>query len=254
MSVKNHIRMNHVEKIEYLYVSLGDLVEAELFASGVKRMRTVIGRVVLIENRHALVNLDHAPMRLAPVLTVVTASGKEEFFCNSLVTEVFERGRGIYRPRNVFRQGIEINPRLITCLNTNEKGILCGPLCELAARFLAQISIPLERPIDEKKLRKLFLKHKRPGCVKICHGHIYYVKKKAFGKWVKRNALSILMTVSQLRAAETRIDQAMRHYELELQEQVDDDELMDNEPVDVSLHEEEDQWEDEEMHMFAQEG
>lgn len=176
------------------------MVEAKFWHTG----EEVTGKVVWVEKRYGLIN--DGTLQPAPLLTIVTKEGEEKVFDNSFVTAVIEKAKG-FRHTNIFQEFLKEDPGLSKRLSVaSQKGVLCGTLQSLTIPFLAQMYISLERPIDDKKLAELFGKQK-PGLVKYDFG-IYWVNKKAFGKWVRRNALRICATVVQLRTEETRSNKA----------------------------------------------
>ena len=108
--------------------------------------------------------------------------------------------------RNIFREQLERNPGLWKKVAAkNQRSIICGPLEELAALFLARSLLQLKRPIDLPKLTRLF-EANGTGLVKEEEGY-YWVRRKPFAKWVERNATAICKTVAQMRAERTRINQ-----------------------------------------------
>lgn len=111
--------------------------------------------------------------------------------------------------RNIFQEQLKRDPGLWKAVATNQRSIICGPIGELAALFLARSLLQLERPVDLPKLTKLFETH-GTGLVKKEEGY-YWVRKKPFAKWVERNATTICETVAQMRAERTRTN---RDYEV----------------------------------------
>ena len=197
-----------IQKSDHIRVGVGDLIEAEILTRSSEASK-IVGKVVGVEKRYGLRN--DGTIQPAPLLKVITEAGKEEQFDNGYVIAVLERNNRTPKPKNIFRETLERDPWLRESLRVKEndvvkKGVLCGTLHYLVVPFLAKMNIPLERPLDEVKLRLLFLKQK-PGLVSEIYHGICYVNKKAFGKWVQKNALQICMTVSEMRIRETAENQ-----------------------------------------------
>lgn len=95
--------------------------------------------------------------------------------------------------KNIYR-GHDI--KYARSLLTNKKGIVCGPLEELTARFLARVPYEITRHIDCRKLQKEFL-NQLPGFIEEGVGGIFYVRKKVFKKWVLHNVFRILENTSE---------------------------------------------------------
>lgn len=120
---------------------------------------------------------------------------------------------------NIFREQLKRNPGLWKAVATNQRSIIGGPIEELAALFLAQSFFQLKRPIDLPKLTKLF-EANGTGLVKKEEGY-YWVRRKPFAQWVRRNATAICKTVAQMRAEQTHINQK---YETEYRQFIEEDE------------------------------
>ncbi len=105
--------------------------------------------------------------------------------------------------RNIFQKQLERNPNLWKAVATKQRSIICGPLEELAALFLARSLLQLKRPIDLPRLTKLF-EANGTGLLKKEEGY-YRVRRKPFAQWVRRNVTAICKTVAQMRAEQTRI-------------------------------------------------
>jgi len=86
-------------------------------------------------------------------------------------------------------------------LLTDKKGVICGPLEELAVRFLSRIPLEIKHRIDRSKLQKEYL-NQRMGFVREEKG-IYYVNKKTFKKWILRNVYKILHTKTSIKQSQS---------------------------------------------------
>jgi len=208
---------NQVGKSSFIRVGVGDLIEVCF-----KPLSTIkdidCAKVIRVQRRYGLV--DQGTRHLSPLVTVIDLNTKgERTFDNEYVVRVIERVKKTPAPRNIFTEGVEEDSgfafRLSVC---SKKGVLCGPLHELAILFLSKINYPpLERGIDQLKLKKLFEKQ-MPGFLGFEQG-CYTINKKAFGKWIRKNALKVCLTVAQIRVRDTRFE---RDYEDQYWKDVED--------------------------------
>ncbi len=104
--------------------------------------------------------------------------------------------------KNIYK-GLDI--KYARSLLTDKKGIICGPLEELTVRFLARVPYEIIRYIDCKKLQKKY-SNQRAGFVKEGVAGIYYVRKKAFKKWVLHNIFRILEDKNEYNKISTEYD------------------------------------------------
>lgn len=242
----NYVPKSEVFKKDYPLFGLGDIVHVVVnpFSEGSSLAPSAdcIGQVIEINNEQSH-GLTSEFKKQPPLITILLADGTEKTFCAGWITEV-EKAKveiGIQKPKNIFAEGLERDPQLQRRCSVHgeqsqlKKGVLCGPLTELATLVLARMNTSLERYIDREKLYALYKKHGRPGMIGEIHRGILRVNKKAFSKWIKRNALAICYTVAQLRAMQTLItieseESAMRD--------LDNDEhhsLFGNSPVEETL-------------------
>jgi hypothetical protein len=193
-------RRSMQHRSDYIHVNVGDVIGAYFDICGGGGL---VGRVIDVKKRYALIN--HGTTRQNPLVTVVIANGDIEHFDNSFVAVVFKRAEKRQNPRNIFRDSFGGPEMWNEVRILGRKSVIRGTLMELAVLFLAQMNISLEREIDTKKLKVLFDKQK-PGVV-YYNGGFYWVNKKAFGRWVKKNATKICKNTKQLQAASTRGEQ-----------------------------------------------
>jgi len=120
---------------------------------------------------------------------------------NSFVVKLMERATKAYGyPRNSCRK-CNIGPRE---LRTERKAILAGPLHVLATAFMARLPFDLPHELDHEKLRNLYLRD-GIGLVK-CNGHTYWVRRKQFSRWIRKNAHRICVTTAEKIRRETAWD------------------------------------------------
>lgn len=145
-------------------------------------------------------------------------TGEEEFFSVHFVTQILEiPRRSVCRPpRNIFRE-----QPLGFMVVTDQRGVTSGSLGVLAGAFLAESPLELDRPIDNSRLRTLYRKDGSPGFLGLepwgGSEHIR-VHKRAFRKWVLRNATAVLMTA---RAYDAEIDARNAEWEKQYWADVD---------------------------------
>lgn len=179
----------------YLFVKKGDLVKVVSIFND-----EVVGRVIDVRKRFGLQN--QGTTSVNPLITLLLEGGEEHLFDNSWVVEVLEKSGKSFSLKNIFADsGCVSQTRKF--VQTSKKGILCGHLGMLATVFLAEMNICLEREIDLRKLQKLFEKQGQPGCVDSPHPGLFSVRKKSFGKWIRRNAERICLTVKAMNRQET---------------------------------------------------
>lgn len=184
----------------YIPVGRGDIVSIEI--PGVDGMKKMTCRVSKVELRYGLIN--NGTSKRSPLLTVNDIDSDEERHCdNSYVTEVIKHG-GIYPPENYFREHPDSG--LARMLKTDKKSILCGTLTLLAEFILSKLNIALSHPFDPIKLNFLYAKNGL-GCVKRDRA-IFWVRRKYFEKWIRKNVYRILMTSAQLNKEETDANNA----------------------------------------------
>jgi hypothetical protein len=268
---KNYAPKSEVFKRDYPLFGLGDIVHAVMhphFHSDGSPLFEHIGRVIEISYEQSY-GLTSELKKQPPLVTILLADRTEQTFCASLITEV-EKAKVVIgiigKPKNIFAEGLKRDPQLQQRCSVSTthrilskgtvykvticKGVLCGPLTELATLVLARMNTSLERYIDREKLYSLYKKQGMPGMVEEIHRGIYTVNKKAFKKWIKRNALAICYTVAQMRAMQTTIaidseESAMRDLDNEaehnrlfghpsIEEALDDLEDLSNDRGDIS--------------------
>tara|TARA_Y100000310_G_scaffold340632_1_gene437133 strand:- start:1015 stop:1686 length:672 start_codon:yes stop_codon:yes gene_type:complete len=178
-----------------LRVGKGDVVEVYIDYA----QKRFIGKITSVTQRFGLINGGtYSP---GPFIRLLTLEGEEEFCDVSLVVRVLERGLPGQRPENIYAEDVQPQERWVYSVR-GRKSVLGGPLSSLAALFLAEMHICLERPIDSEKLHELYHSQGMPGCIRR-DGLSYCVRAKTFSKWVKTNAERILMTVAQTIKFET---------------------------------------------------
>ncbi|MGV8152024.1 MAG: hypothetical protein ACP5OG_03010 [Candidatus Nanoarchaeia archaeon] len=189
----------------YPHFSLGDVVRVIVDPytkdSGLEPIADCIGRVRKIEPMWGLIN--NATTASAPIVTLSLTEDNERSFSASWVCEVVSRAKKavIKRNPNIFYEDLKNDPSGAKRCNVKGKNnVLFGPLPELARLFLAKMQITLNHFVDAKKLGELYEKDNMPGCIGSPNSIFFYVKKKSFGKWVRKNALKICMTSNQMRA------------------------------------------------------
>jgi hypothetical protein len=152
----------------------------------------------------------------SPLLKIVyLETNKETYLDQSFVTNVVQRGNLPYRPKNVFRD--EFTDRMV---NHPAKGQLQGSLTDLVIYFLARLPYNLDRPIDDRKVRALWLKQ-QPGLIQdlladrwlpglhkgALRGLEIRVHAKPLQKWVNRNWHRFLATRQELDRQQREIDE-----------------------------------------------
>lgn len=204
----NGVRVSGIPQIRdskgCLRVRKGDLVRVYFHHYSDESQREVVGKVTEVTKRYGLIN--GGTTQQNPCISLLTAEGDEQYCDVSYVVEVLEKGQLGQCNKNVFAE--RWYPEGVELLSVKgKKSILCGSLLSLASFFLSKVTyIPLERPIDWQKLVELYEKQDAPGYIGRKGEGVYYVRAKAFGKWVKRNAERICMTVAQIRAEQTQLN------------------------------------------------
>lgn len=178
-----------------------------------------IGLVTKVETRYGL-GMEGTRAQ-NPLLTIQNSvTGREKYFDNSCVKTVVKRYSGPRRSReNYFRENCQHRKYDFALTKTDKRGIICGPLPILAEMLLVDCNLALSYPIDFHKLYELYKKNGL-GLVKQ-DGHMVWVRRKYFQKWLHENAYRVCQTTAQRRKQETALIQ--RHedaYNRDYEEQI----------------------------------
>ena len=188
--------------LDCIVVCVGDLIRVE-FRSPTK---TCTVRVIEIERRYGMTSRG---TRMNPlVIGVDTKTNKKEIFDASFIKEILERrsSKVKYSNKNIFREATSPFDAFVKGKRWT------GTILALTVKALAKLPYELDRPLDERRLTKLFFKT-RIGC-KNWDTLFLTVDKHRFCQWVAKNYTRIMMTsracVEQVTREERDMDEAFR--------------------------------------------
>lgn len=188
--------------LDCIVVCVGDLIRVEFTCP--TKICTV--RVTEVERRYGKTSIGTRQNPL--VIGFNQETGEKEVFDASFVEEILERrsSKVKYPNKNIFREATLPRHALV------EGKRWTGSILALTVKALAKLPYELDRPLDERRLAKLFFKT-RIGC-KNWDTLFLTVDKRRFCQWVAKNYTRIMMTsracVEQATREERDMDEAFR--------------------------------------------
>lgn len=185
-----------------LCVFVGDKVLLQFDFLGPDRQDSEVkARVLEVTPRYGRINRGKTPQN--SLLKIKNCdTGEERYVDSSYVVSILERpSKTASRPpRNIFSNDW-IDPKFT---KTERKGIICGPLAELAATALRGAHFFLPHSIDPMRLAAIYEKQ-NIGLVREEH-FLYWVHKKPFVRWARQNASRICETTAERTKKETAME------------------------------------------------
>lgn len=199
--------LKRVYRREYIPVAKGDVVQLEKNFPPDADKCVFPALVINVEERYVL--MDAGTRRLPPLIKVKNIfTGKIEHYDNLYVKSVIKKYCGPKAlPRNVFRENITNNKRRM--ILTEKRGIISGPLPELARIILSKFPFELNFQLNIYELLNLYEKQKA-GLIERYFTWGFRVHRRPFENWVRRNAYKICKTAGETLRENTK---AQKKYE-----------------------------------------
>ncbi len=193
--------MRKIQKKNLIPVFPGDLVRF-LFWHLPAEKQDVEAEVLEVTQRYGRVSGGN--IFQSPLLKYRLMDGKEDFADAGFVVRVLKRSS---RPSVLPNVCAPWRAKEHLYKTRNRRGMLCGPIAELAMLCLSKVPFFVPHHVDPRKVANLFEKQRRPGLIREKHS-IILVHKKQFGRWVRQNASKICATSRELDRRNTARNQA----------------------------------------------
>jgi len=193
---------------------VGDIIKIIFFHYHESEKREVIGRVLEIKTR--LGKQNRGRDYIAPLIKYKNLNTGEEKSCDmGWVVEILKSSKEIPRKENIFK-----NPQL-RWIKKSKKGVWESFLPDLIALSLKDINNTILTHINVYMANLLYIKDRKPGCVRDGEfSLIYRVNKKPFKKWVSKNYEKFMVSKKEQSRHITEINMT---YEKEYWESIEEE-------------------------------